>query len=262
MDLVDTTDLISAGGENLALEAPLYPLKKPLGAALLDDPTGQGEFEELCWHYLHPFPQGIHLGQIKTRLIDEEEEAETRAEGPGGGARLEFDSRLFFQGKMVGQFMVSLYRRPDGEADELYLELEQGQIWEPELRGCGLGRKMVENVIALGRALGVKAITLFAMYDGRFVWPALGFKFGDYLPEPEKATQYRRSFQAYCRRHGITLPDTRNWDAPDFAKFLTEKRVQAPVGHRRDRICRQVELGRAFMLTRRPFFLCYPLTQE
>lgn len=231
------------------------------GATLLAETSGPGEFEELCWHYLHSFPLNVQLGQIKTRFVSEAEETEARAEGPGGGLRLEFDSRLFCDGQAIGQLMLSLYRRPGGGPDEVYLELEQGQIWLPELRGQGLGRVMVENVVALGRALGVKAVTLFAMYDGRFAWPALGFRFGDYSQQPGQAKFYRRAFRAYCQRQGIIPPDTRGWDAPQFARFVSQSSVLALVGHRNDPPSRQmVELGRAFMLSRRPFFLCFPLS--
>jgi GNAT superfamily N-acetyltransferase len=247
--------------EQLLNLTPVYPLKKPLAATLLDDAEfGPAEFEELCWHYLHNFPSAISLGKIKTRWIDEKDEAEPRAEGAGGGPRMEFDSRLYMNGEMIGQLMLSLYRRPTGEANEVFLELEQAQIWEPELRGRGLGKAIVENVLTLGRTLGVKAVTLFAMYDGRFVWPALGFRFGDYAPDPKRATKYRKAFRAFCRRHGITPPDTRGWDAPDFARFISEKQATAMLGYRRERDRRrQVEMGRAFLQSRYPFFLCYPL---
>lgn len=245
----------------LSLLAPIPPLRKPLVAELLTSPTGLGEFEELCWHYLHPFPSAIHLGQIKTYLIKEDAEVGLRVEGPGGGSRLEFDSRLFLEGEQVGQLMVSLYRRPGSDPDEFYLELEQAHLWEPELRGRGLGRAMFENVLALGRVLGVRAITLFALYDGRFVWPNLGFQFGDYLPEPSRILCYQRRFRAYCLRHGVEPPDLRGWDAPQFARFVSEKRVSARIGNRYERYPCQVDLGRAFMLTRRPFFLCFPLLQ-
>lgn len=238
--------------ENIALSV------KPLGLTLLEEATGLGEFEELCWHYLHIFPAPYQIGQIKTRLIEENYEAEIRAEGPGGGSRLEFDSRLFKGEEAVGQIMVSLYRRPDAP-NEIYLELEQGQIWQAELRGQGLGRMIAENVIALGKALGVRSITLFAMYDGRFIWPKLGFQFGDYLPEPEKATRFRRSFRAFCQRHAITPPDTDGWNAADFAHFLSDKEAYGLVGHRNDRRLQKVNLGHAFLLSRHPFFLCYPL---
>jgi len=243
------------------LLASVSPLRKPLGATLLDDTTGPGEFEELCWHYLHSFPVEIKLGQIKTRLIPEHSEAETRAEGPGGGPRLEFDSYLFSGNIPVGQLMVSLYRQPGGDPDEIYLELEQSQIWKPELRNQGLGRAIIENVQMLGRKLQAQAITLFAMYDGRFAWPSLGFKFGDYLPEPGRAMRYRRAFRRYCRRYGVEPPATQGWDAPDFARFISSTKIESLTGHWLDqpRRYQQVELGRAFMLSRRPFFLCLPL---
>ncbi len=250
---------VETGVDALSILAPVYPLKKPLGAILLDDAAGVGEFEEYCWQYLHTLPSTVHLGRIKTRLILEEEEAELRAEGPGGGSRLEFDSCLFIGNEPIGQLMVSLYRHPQGDPNEVYLELEQAQIWKRDLRGMGLGRAIFENVKALGRTLGAKSITLFAMHDGRFVWPSLGFEFGDYLPDPAHTVKYRRAFRNYCRRHQITPPNTRGWKAADFARFFAEKKMLATVGYRREDKHEEVELGRAFMLSRRPFFLCFPL---
>ena len=230
---------------------------RPLGAILLDEtnPAGLGEFEELCWQFLHKLPGGFKLGQLKTRI-----EAELI---PGSGWRYEFDSRLFLaegdQVEPVGQLMVTLYRKPAGGDDEIFLELEQCQIWYPHLRGHGTGRAIVELVIGLGRALGAKALTAIAIYDGRFVWPAIGFRFGDYLPNERAAAKFRLRFEKFCQRQGLTPPDVTGWDAPDFAHFVTDQRLPAPVGHSMDRQRQQVSFGRAFLLSRRPFFLSYPL---
>ena len=179
--------------------------RRPLGAWLLDhtNPAGLGEFEELCWQYLHKLPAQFQLGQIKTRVEDEL--------NTYGGFRYEFDSRLFLvEGdttEPVGQLMVTLYRKPSGADADIFLELEQCQIWYPHLRGHGTGRAIVERVIALGQALGVKALTAIAIYDGRFVWPAIGFRFGDYLPDERAAVKFRRRFAFYCRRQGLAIPD-------------------------------------------------------
>lgn len=235
---------------------------RPAGAVLLDEVTGPGEFEELCWQYLHKLPGEFRLGQIKTRI-------ETEA-GAYGGQRYEFDSRLFLrpdpstqdsenEPEPVGQLMVTLYRKPGGTDDEIFLELEQCQIWYPHLRGSGLGRKLVNLVMELGRALGVKALTAIAIYDGRFVWPALGFRFGDYLPDDAAAAKFRERFIKFCQRHYSTPPDVTGWDAPDFARFFNGLELRAPVGHRMDREQKLVGFGRAFLLSRRPFFLTYPL---
>src|SRR5215210_3898140 len=76
-----------------------------LGAQLLSDPAGLGEYEELCWQYLHKLPPGLKLGRIRTRIEDD---------NVSGVQRYEFDSRLFLaeargQEEPVGQLMVTLY---------------------------------------------------------------------------------------------------------------------------------------------------------
>ncbi len=230
---------------------------QPIGAVLLDQEAGLGEFEELCWQYLHKLPQPFKLGRIKTRIENEV--------GAFGGWRYEFDSRLFLGNNLqepVGQLMITLYRKPGGGIDDIFLELEQGQIWYPELRGQGLGRALLEVIKQLGQALGVKAITAIAIYDGRFAWPALGFRFGDYLPDEAAARKFRRRFLKFCELHKLTPPDIRDWDAPHFARFLTDYELTASVGHRMDRQRQSVGFGRAFLLTRAPFFLSYPLEIE
>ncbi|HEX2911989.1 MAG TPA: hypothetical protein VH186_14370 [Chloroflexia bacterium] len=233
---------------------------RPTGAVLLDNEAGLGEFEELCWQYLHKLPQGLRLGQIKTRIeIDH---------GAFGGRRYEFDSRLFAdcfeetgQPEPVGQLMVTLYRKPRGGDTDIFLELEQCQLWYPHMRGKGLGKTLFGLVQQLAFALEVKAITAIAIYDGRFVWPALGFRFGDYLPEEEIAVKFRQRFLKFCQRYNLAAPDVSDWDAPDFARFLSDLKIPASVGHSMDRERQVVEFGRAFLLSRRPFFLSYPLTQ-
>ena len=235
--------------------APSSPL---LGVNLLNDPTGLGEFEELCWQYLHKLPPGLILGQLKSRV-------ETEI-GAFGGRRYEFDSRIFqlegpLAGQPIGQLAVTLYRKPRGAEEDIFLELEQCQLWYPELRGQGLGKAIVELVKQLGEALGVKALTAIAIYDGRFVWPALGFRFGDYLPDERVARRFQKRFEKFCRLHGHDTPDTTNWDAPHFAAFSHERKVLAPVGHSMDRQRQEVHFGRAFLLTRRPFFLSFPLSK-
>ncbi len=230
----------------------LTPL--PLGASLLNSVAGLGEFEEYCWQYLHRLPGSYRLGRITTRV-------ETEV-GAFGGRRYEFDSRLFRADNLqepVGQLMVTLYRRPGGQTDDIFLELEQCQLWYPEMRGQGLGRIIVELVKDLGRGLQVKGLTAIAIYDGRFVWPALGFRFGDYLPEEASAAKFRQRFLKYCQRHGLTAPDVTGWDAPDFARYCAGPEVLATVGHRMDWRREQVGFGRAFLLSRRPFFLSMPL---
>jgi GNAT superfamily N-acetyltransferase len=129
------------------------------GVNLLDEATGLGEFEELCWQYLHKLPGNLKLGQLKSRI-------ETEA-GAFGGRRYEFDCRLFLNqgrlaGEPIGQLAVTLYRKPRGAAEDIFLELEQCQLWYPELRGQGLGKAIMEQVKQLGEALGVKAITAIA----------------------------------------------------------------------------------------------------
>jgi GNAT superfamily N-acetyltransferase len=220
--------------------------------------TGLGEFEELCWQYLHKLPHNLILGQLKSRL-------ETEI-GAFGGRRYEFDSRIFategpLAGEIIGQLAVTLYRKPRGGEEDIFLELEQCQLWYPELRGQGLGKAIVELVKQLGEALGVKALTAIAIYDGRFVWPALGFRFGDYLPDAMAAQKFQQRFKRFCRNHQITAPDTTGWDAPQFAAFMNEHRLLAPVGHSMDRQRKEVHFGRAFLLTRRPFFLSFPLSR-
>ena len=228
-----------------------------LGVNLLNDDTGLGEFEELCWQYLHRLPQNLMLGQLKSRV-------ETEL-GSFGGRRYEFDSRIFqtegpLAGQPIGQLAVTLYRKPGGTEEDIFLELEQCQLWYPELRGQGLGKAIVELVKQLGEALGVKALTAIAIYDGRFVWPALGFRFGDYLPDEHMARKFQKRFARFCQLHRIAAPDTSGWDAPHFASFLHERRVLAPVGHSMDRQRKEVHFGRGFLLTRRPFFLSLPLS--
>lgn len=228
------------------------------GVNLLNEATGLGEFEELCWQYLHKLPGNIKLGHLKSRV-------ETQA-GGFGGHRYEFDSRLFMNegelaGQPVGQVAVTLYRRPRGTEVDIFLELEQCQLWYPELRGQGLGKAIVAQIKHLGEALGVKAITAIAIYDGRFVWPALGFRFGDYLPNEQAALKFQKRFHQFCQRHKITPPDTSGWDAPHFASFLNGLQLTAPVGHSMDRQRKAVHFGRAFLLTRRPFFLTLPLSR-
>lgn len=222
-------------------------ITSPLGANLLQESSGIGEYQELCWRYLHKLPANLKLGQIKCQIDSD--------------YRYEFDSRLFVDESdgPVGQLMLTLYRKPGGAYDDIYLELEQCQIWYPNLRGKGLGRAIVELVMNLGRRLGAKAITAIAIYDGRFVWPVLGFRFGDYLPEEKAAQKFQRRFVQFCNRQGIVAPDVSNWDAPDFAQFTTDLLVSAPVGHSMDREQQLVGFGRAFLLSRRPFFLSYPL---
>lgn len=229
-----------------------------LGVNLLNDATGLGEFEELCWQYLHKLPIFFVLGQLKSRV-------ETEI-GLHGGHRFEFDSRIFktagpLAGESIGQLSVTLYRKPGGAEEDIFLELEQCQLWYPELRGQGLGKIIVELVKQLGEALGVKALTAIAIYDGRFVWPALGFRFGDYLPDELSARKFEKRFLKFCQRHRIATPDTTGWDAPNFAGFMHERRLLAPVGHSMDRQRKEVHFGRAFLLTRRPFFLTFPLSQ-
>ncbi|MBN9388914.1 MAG: hypothetical protein J0I20_12760 [Chloroflexi bacterium] len=229
-----------------------------LGVNLLNDPTGPGEFEELCWQYLHKLPKGLILGQLKSRV-------ETEI-GAFGGRRYEFDSRIFqtegpLAGQVIGQLAVTLYRKPSGAEEDIFLELEQCQLWYPELRGQGLGKAIVEQVKQLGEALGVKALTAIAIYDGRFVWPALGFRFGDYLPDAQAARKFQKRFEKFCRRHQLAMPDIANWDAPHIASFMSERKLLAPVGHSMDRQRREVHSGRAFLLTRRPFFLSFPLSR-
>ncbi len=231
---------------------------RPLGAWLLDEKNaaGLGEFEELCWQYLHKLPGQLKLGRINTRI-------EADAANPGH-FRYEFDSRLFLsegdQPEPVGQMMVTLYRKPGSVDNDIYLELDQCQLWYPHMRGKGIGRALVERVIQLGQALGVKALTAIAIYDGRFVWPALGFRFGDYLPDQAAARKFQIRFEKFCQRHQITPPtDLSRWDAPDFAHFLTGVKLKIGVGHSMDRQQVFVGFGRAFLLSRRPFFLSYPL---
>ncbi len=226
-----------------------------LGAQLLSDLAGLGEYEELCWQYLHKLPAELKLGHIKTRIEED---------SSSGLHRYEFDSRLFLanaldQSEPVGQLMVTLYLKPGGSQQDIYLELEQCQLWYPAMRGQGYGKQLVELVKQLGRALGAKALTAIAIYDGRFIWPALGFKFGDYLPEDAAAQKFRQRFRSFCRRHNFSSPDVSDWDAPDFARFMADMELIAPVGHRMDRRHLPVSFGRAFLLTRRPFFLSYPL---
>jgi hypothetical protein len=240
------TEELSEEGINLA--------PQPVGASLLDQAAGLGEYEELCWQYLHKLPHSFKLGHLKTRIEDEI--------GAYGGRRYEFDSRLFLGEDLenpVGQLMVTLYRKPGGATNDIFLELEQCQIWYPHLRGQGLGRFIVELVKQLGEALGVKAITAIAIYDGRYAWPKLGFRFGDYLPDEAAAQKYRQRFWKFCQRNGLALPDVSGWDAPDFANFLAEQQLPATVGHRMDQARQMVEVGRAFLLSRRPFFLSLPL---
>ena len=231
--------------------------ERALGAHLLDhtNEAGLGEFEELCWQYLHKLPTSLKLGQIKTHI-----ESDT---GSYGGRRYEFDSRLFASDSAephaVGQLMVTLYRKPNGSDDDLFLELEQCQLWYPEMRGQGLGKAIIELVSQLGRALGVKALTAIAIYDGRFVWPSLGFQFGDYLPDQKASQRFQRRFTKFCQLHEQILPELENWDAPDFARFIAPLKLTVGVGHSMDRQQKSVEFGRAFLLTRRPFFLSLPL---
>ncbi len=234
---------------------------QPLAAFLLDNPTGKGEFEELCWQWLHGLPAGLRLGQIKT-LEFADAEREHR--------RFEFDSQCFrtnAQGKdePVGQIMVSLYRKPGTPGNEVYLELEQAQVWLSELRGQHIGTTIVANVRALGAKLGVKAVTALAMYDGRWVWPLLGFRFGDYLPEEGSRRKFIKAFRVYCRRHKVEPPASAElavWDAPHIARFRPDVLVAATIGHPSDaQPSRQmVGLGRAFLLSRQPFFVTYPIT--
>lgn len=245
--------------EDRPLSQGLLTTTSPLlGVTLLNEATGLGEFEELCWQYLHKLPAKVKLGHLTSRI-----ETET---GAYGTRRYEFDSRLFMdegplEGEPVGQVSVTLYRRPRGAEEDIYLELDQCQLWYPELRGHGLGKAIVEQVKRLGEALGVKAITAIAIYDGRFVWPALGFRFGDYLPEAQAAKKFQQRFQKFCQRHAIPVPDTTGWDAPDYAAFFNGFKVNAPVGHSMDRRQKAVHFGRAFLLTRRPFFLTFPLSR-
>lgn len=233
--------------------------RRPLGAELLEDDTGLGEFEELCWQYLHKLPSTYRLGRIKTHIENDPSAFGTR--------RYEFDSRIYLANDLsaepepVGQLMVTLYRRPRGADEDIYLELDQCQLWYPDMRGKGLGKTIVGLVADLGRHLSVKALTAIAIYDGRWVWPCLGFRFGDYLPEERIAQKYRRRFLEFCARYQITPPDVSQWDAPDFARFVTEsEEIKVFVGHKMDRQKQAVAAGRAFLLSRRPFFLSYPLT--
>lgn len=240
------TEESSEDGINLVLQ--------PLGASLLDQAAGLGEYEELCWQYLHKLPQSFKLGRLKTRIEDEI--------GAYGGQRYEFDSRLFLGEDLenpVGQLMITLYRKPGGATEDIFLELEQCQIWYPELRGKGLGRFIFGLVKQLGLALGVKAITAIAIYDGRYAWPKLGFRFGDYLPDEAAAQKYRQRFMKFCQKYNLEQPDVSQWDAPDFAHFLAEQQVLGTVGHRMDQKRQMVAFGRAFLLSRRPFFLSFPL---
>lgn len=230
---------------------------QPLGANLLDSPAGKGEFEELCWECLHQLPFGLRLGQISTVEF---------ADIEGEHRRFEFDSRCFRpdSDEPVAQIMVSLYRKPGAPANEVYLEMEQAQVWLPELRGQGIGRAIVENVWLLGTKLEVEAVTALAMYDGRWVWPLLGFRFGDYLPEEDSRHKFLKAFRAYCRRHQVeppSLQELSNWDAPQIARFRSDITVQAYSGHPTDGKRRRelVPLGKAFLLNRRPFFVSYPL---
>ncbi len=244
-----------AGSQAQNLTATPSPL---LGVYLLNEATGLGEFEELCWQYLHKLPGNLKLGQLKSRI-----EIEV---GAFGGRRYEFDGRLFLDqghlaGEPVGQLAVTLYRKPCGATEDIFLELEQCQLWYPELRGQGLGKAIVEQVKQLGEALGVRALTAIAIYDGRFVWPALGFRFGDYLPTEQVAKKFRKRFHHFCQRHQICPPDTTGWDAPQYATFLNGLQLPAPVGHSMDRQQQAVHFGRAFLLTRRPFFLTFPLSK-
>jgi hypothetical protein len=235
-------------------QSPTIAPSTLLGVYLLNEPTGLGEFEELCWQYLHKLPGNLKLGQLKSRIETEE--------GAFGGFRYEFDGRLFLdQGEPVGQLAVTLYRKPGGAAEDIFLELDQCQLWYPQLRGQGLGKAIVEQVKQLGEALGVKALTAIAIYDGRFVWPALGFRFGDYLPCEQAAKKFQKRFHHFCQRHKISPPDTTGWDAPQFAGFLNGLQLSAPVGHSMDRQQKPVHFGRAFLLTRRPFFLTFPLSK-
>jgi hypothetical protein len=230
---------------------------QPLGVRLLDHDTGLGAFQEICWQYLHKLPQPFKLGQIKTR-IDEEA-------GAYGGRRYEFDSRIFSgddRENPVGQLAVTLYRRPRGGTNDIFLELEQCQLWYPALRNKGMGSSILALVKGLGQELGVKAITTIAIYDGRFVWPMLGFRFGDYLPDENAAQKYRRRFLKFCARHHLTPPDVSAWDASDLARFATDYHLPATMGHRMDQRRKMVNFGRAFLLSRRPFFLSYPLEQS
>ena len=244
--------------EDRPLSRGLTTTSPLLGVNLLSEATGLGEFEELCWQYLHKLPGNIKLGHLTSRVETEP--------GAFGGRRYEFDSRLFMDegplaGEPIGQLAVTLYRRPRGGEEDIFLELDQCQLWYPELRGQGLGKIIVEQVKRLGEALGARAITAIAIYDGRFVWPALGFRFGDYMPDEQAARKFQKRFHRFCQRHRISPPDTTGWDAPHFANFLNGLQVAAPVGHSMDRQRKDVHFGRAFLLTRRPFFLTFPLSR-
>lgn len=250
--IIEDDRSLSQGLSTTSTTSPL------LGVNLLSDATGLGEFEELCWQFLHKLPSNFALGQLKSRI-----ETET---GAYGTRRYEFDSRIYQTegaqaGEPVGQLAVTLYRKPGGGEEDIFLELEQCQLWYPELRGQGVGKAIVELVKQLGEALGVRALTAIAIYDGRFVWPALGFRFGDYLPDDSMSQKFQKHFKVFCRRHEIVAPDTTGWDAPQFAAFLHERRLTAPVGHSMDRQRQEVGFGRAFLLTRRPFFLSFPLSR-
>lgn len=246
---------LEAPFSTLVVEAPIT--NRPLGAELLDSPIGKGEFEEICWRILRQLPGSLRLGQITTLEF---------ADAEGEHRRFEFDSRFFpaDSDEPVGQIMVSLYRKPGAPDDEVYLELEQGQVWLPEMRGKGVGKAIAENARKLGLHLGVKAVTALAMYDGRWVWPMLGFKFGDYLPEERSRRKFLKAFRAYCRRHNIALPAAEilaTWDAPEIARFSAEIELKARLGHPTDDTTprQSVSIGRAFLQSRRPFFVTYPL---
>jgi hypothetical protein len=81
------------------------------------------------------------------------------------------------------------------------------------------------------------------------------------LPSEQAAKKFQKRFRHFCQRHKTTPPDTTGWDAPQFATFLNGLQVPAPVGHSMDREQKAVHFGRAFLLTRRPFFLTFPLSK-
>lgn len=103
---------------------------------------------------------------------------------PEGALHLANDS----SGRLVGCVFLKMIRSDACEVKRLYVK--------PEARGLGLGRQLMESILASATALGARSVLLdTGIYDtaAQALYRKLGFRVIDYYPEGENDSE----LQAY-----------------------------------------------------------------